>query len=274
MRGKVDPLPLEGILGWDTTLNGNLAQLLQEPSLMGAYEGAVITVLGKGENLSIDASAGGVNGSGGDFPAGSRLLTGSHSDCKNFPSNYYCNPSRIDGLTLTNSSQGGGGIYVHAWNHFLEISNNRIHGNAGTLSGGINLGQGESPDAALDAQGHELPFLFDKNVRVHNNSITANSSYGDELFSASPSAAGGVTFCTGAHYYHFNYNWVCGNLSTGDGGGLVHEGFIVNGDISHNWILFNQSNNITLPTNGGGIAVLGAAPDGSTPTGLECGSTV
>jgi hypothetical protein len=275
--GKVDPLPLEGIIGWDTTLNGNLAQLLQEPSLMGAYEGAAITVLGKGKNLSIGPDSTGAAGTEGDFPTNARSLTNSNGDCANFPSNFLCNPSRIDGLTLTNSSQGGGGIYVHAWNHFLEISNNRIHGNAGTLSGGINLGQGESPDATLDAQGHELPFLFDKNVRIHNNSITANSSYGDELFSASPSAAGGVTFCTGADYYQFNYNWVCGNLSTGDGGGVVHEGFIYDGNIAHNWILFNQSNNITLPTNGGGIAVLGASPDGNVPgapPGTECGNTI
>jgi hypothetical protein len=270
MQGKVDPLPLEGIIGWDTTLNGNLAQLLQEPSLMGAYEGAAITVLGKGENLSIDGSA----TTEGDFPANSRVLGNSNADCAGFPSNYLCNPSRIDGLTLTNSSQGGGGIYVHAWNHYLEIANNRIHGNAGTLSGGINLGQGESPDAILDARGVQQPFLFDKNVRIHNNSVTANSSYGDELFSASPSAAGGVTFCTGADYYQFNYNWVCGNLSTGDGGGLAHEGFIYNGNISHNWILFNQSNNITLSTNGGGISVLGASPDGMTSTGVECGNTI
>ena len=47
---QVDRLPLEGIVGWDTTLNGNLAQLLQEPTLMGAYEGAGITVLAKGVN--------------------------------------------------------------------------------------------------------------------------------------------------------------------------------------------------------------------------------
>jgi len=276
MQAAVDPLPLEGIVGWDTTLNGNLAELLQEPSLMGAYEGAGITVLGKGENMSIDSTGTGAAGTEGDFPAGSRVLTNSNADCRAFPSNFLCNPSRIDGLTITNSSQGGGGIFVHAWNHFLEISNNRIFGNAGTLSGGINVGQGESPDANLDAAGNQLAFLFDGHVNVHNNAVTANTSYGDELFSASPSAAGGVTFCTGADYYHFNYNWVCGNLSTGDGGGLVHEGFIFNGDISHNWILFNQSNNISIPTNGGGIAVLGAAPDGTPPgaaAGTECGST-
>jgi hypothetical protein len=47
---QVDRLPLEGIVGWDTTTNGNLAQLLSEPTLMGAYEGAAITVVGKGVN--------------------------------------------------------------------------------------------------------------------------------------------------------------------------------------------------------------------------------
>jgi hypothetical protein len=48
-----------------------------------------------------------------------------------------------------------------------------------------------------------------------------------------------------------------------------------NGDISHNQILFNQSTNPTIPTHGGGIAVLGAAPDGPGPQGsgvAECGS--
>ncbi len=277
MLGAVDPLPLEGVVGWDTTLNGNLAQLLQEPSLMGAYEGAGITVLAKGENMSIDSSGTGAGGTEGDFPTGSRVLTNSAADCR-FASNFLCNPSRIDGFSVVNSSQGGGGVFAHGWTHNLEIANNRIHGNAGTLSGGLNIGQGESPDPTFNVVGQQLGYGFENNVNVHNNSVTANTSYGDELFSASPSAAGGVTFCTGADYYHFNYNWVCGNLSTGDGGGVVHEGFILNGDISHNWILFNQTNNITLPTNGGGIAVLGAAPDGIIPAGQpnagqECGNT-
>jgi len=33
-------LPLEAVVGWDATQNGNMAELLQEPSLMGAFEGA------------------------------------------------------------------------------------------------------------------------------------------------------------------------------------------------------------------------------------------
>ena len=72
---QVDRLPLEGILGWDTTVNGNLAQLLQEPTLMGAYEGAGITVLGKG--VKVPAGATNIFGTGAEsaFPTGSTLLT-------------------------------------------------------------------------------------------------------------------------------------------------------------------------------------------------------
>ena len=43
-----DRIPFEALIGWDAAGNGNLAQLLQEPTLMGAYEGAGITVLGRG----------------------------------------------------------------------------------------------------------------------------------------------------------------------------------------------------------------------------------
>jgi hypothetical protein len=296
---QVDRLPLEGILGWDTTVNGNLAQLLQEPTLMGAYEGAGITVLGKGVKMPngvspFDPSAFGV-GNESAFPAGTTLL--SASDCLTgpasnrtnpYPSNFYCNPSTIDGLSITNSSQGGGGVFVHAWGHNLQIANNRVQNNTGTLTGGITLGQGESPDAYLQGDagnadpgscrtstinGKQLPYCFDVNVNVHNNAVTNNSSIGDELYSSTPAGAGGVTICTGADFYQFNYNWVCGNLSTGDGGGLAHLGFIYNGDIEHNTILFNQSTNPTVPTNAGGILAMGAPPDGMTAAGQECGNT-
>ncbi len=289
---QVDRLPLEGIVGWDTTTNGNLAQLLQEPTLMGAYEGAGITILSKGVNTH---GLPGYYGSGAEaaFPTGSVVLTS--SDClvkgaNPYPSNFQCNPSSIDGLTFTDASQGGGGIFAHAWAHNLQIANNRIYGNIGTLSGGINIGQGESPDiysagtaadsdpgscrnVPSDPTGTELPYCFDLNVNVHNNAVTANTSIGDELFSGTPAGAGGVSFCTGADYYKFNYNWICGNQSTGDGGGVAHIGFIWNGDIEHNTIIFNQSTNPTISTNGGGLIVMGAAPDGFTAAGIECGST-
>ena len=306
---QVDRLPLEAVVGWDASQNGNLAEQLQEPSLMGALEGAGITVLGKGLRFP-----GGQDpfGSGaataGAFPTGTTLLTGnlngsgnlvvgdSNSLCHTsktvagnpYPSNFVCNPSSIDGLTITDSSQGGGGIFVHGWGHYLQIANNRIVNNAGTLSGGINLGQGEFPPSYIKGgttnappgscqssgeAGIQLPYCHNVDVNVHNNNVSLNSSTGDELFSATPAGAGGASFCTGTDYYKFNFNWVCGNLSSGDGGGFGHLGFSYNGDIEHNTFIFNQSTNPTIPANGGGLIIMGspdADPTCGATTDLDC----
>ncbi|MDE3158991.1 MAG: hypothetical protein KGM92_09510, partial [Acidobacteriota bacterium] len=51
---QVDRLPVEATTGWDANLNGNLAELLQEPALMGALEGAAITVVSKGVKFPSD----------------------------------------------------------------------------------------------------------------------------------------------------------------------------------------------------------------------------
>ena len=283
---QVDRLPLEATVGWDVTLNGNLAEQLIEPTLMGAYEGAGITVLAKGVRFP----AGSQPFAADVFPTGTQLLVGTTNSTigcgantanahNPFPSNFFCNPSSIDGLSVTNSSQGGGGILVHGWGHNIQIANNRVHNNQGTLSGGITVGQGEHPDAylALSATNtipgscefsiipnQSLPFCFDMHVNLHNNAVTLNSSLGDELFSSTPAGAGGVTLCNGSDYYLFNYNWVCGNMSTGDGGGVAHIGLTKNGDIEHNSILFNQSTNPTITTNGGGLLIMGA-PDVDPP---------
>jgi Bacterial Ig domain/IPT/TIG domain len=278
---QIDRVPLEAVVGWDATLNGNLAQLLQEPTLMGALEGAAITVLGKGVRFPSDPFV------ADTFPVGTLLLLGTTNATRGcglntaaahnpFPSNFLCNPSSIDGLGVRNSSQGGGGIFLHAWAHNMQIANNRVANNSGTLSGGINVGQGEFPPAYLGGfgavnaapgscqasgvTGLQLPYCQELNVNVHHNSITSNSSTGDELFSATPAGAGGISFCTGSDFYKFQYNWVCGNLSTGDGGGVGHLGFSYNGDIEHNTIIFNQSTNPTIQANGGGMIVMGS-PD-------------
>ena len=309
----VDRIPLEGILGWDATVNGNLAEQLQEPSIMGAYEGAAITVLSKGVNIPANSTD--VFGSGAEatFPTGTTLLTGpvgpnggsllgdanplchtsTNTTANPLPSNFQCNPSSIDGLGITDASQGGGAIFTHAWSHNLQIANNRIYNNTGTLSGGMTIGQGEFPEAILApnataaaaiAPGScqdspitntQLPYCQQLNVNIHHNMVTNNSSTGDELFTGTPAGAGGVSICTGSDFYKFNYNWVCGNMSTGDGGGVGHLGFSYNGDIEHNSVLFNQSINPTIQSNGGGLIVMGAAPDGTTLVGgvaTECGS--
>jgi hypothetical protein len=323
---QIDRLPLEATVGWDANLNGNIAELLQEPSLLGAYEGAGITVLAKG--LEFHGQVPWNDGTEpGAFPAATTLLTGvgpnpltlpvgdANTLCHTvtysatgvptitnqmnpYPSNFTCNPSSIDGLTVTDSSQGGGGIFIHGWAHHLQVANNRVFNNAGTLTGGISVGQGEfagpyifggatnaAPGSCSDGTGfvtnQHLPDCFQIDVNVHHNMITNNSSIGDELFSATLSGGGGATLCTGNDYYKFNFNWVCGNLSAGEGGGIVHLGEIQNGDIEHNSILLNQSSNPTIPTNGGGIMVQGTpdtdpvcpgVSDSDCPPGLSDGT--
>src|SRR5262249_15985475 len=135
-----------------------------------------------------------------------------------FPSNFMCNPSSIDGLSITNSSQGGGGIMVHGWGHNIQIANNRVYNNQGTLSAGITVGQAEQPDGYLQGGGANtvpgscenggptnlaLPFCFDMHVNMHHNFVIHNSSLGDELFSSTPAGAGGATICNGSDYYLF-----------------------------------------------------------------------
>jgi hypothetical protein len=301
---RADRIPFEGFVGWDASSNGNLAQLLQEPTLMGAYEGAGITAVGRGVRIPRNSNDFWGQGVGaGTFPDGSVYLTGGNTDCSTAGSsgrdygtgNYLCNPSRIDGLSIINSSQGGGGIFMHGWNHKLEIGNNRVAANHGTLSGGINVGNGETPPAYVNDGticGNDvpnprplcppftentvanaiIPFQLNTNVRVHHNSITNNASLGDALFSGTPSGAGGITVSAGADSYKVDHNWISGNLSSGDGAGLVHSGFSSKGTISNNWVLFNQSVNPTLPTNGGGIAIIGANADVTVANGTECGT--
>ncbi len=49
-------------------------------------------------------------------------------------------------------------------------------------------------------------------------------------------------------------------MSTGDGAGVSQMGFVWDGSIQHNAILFNQSTNPTTPSNGGGLLIM-SAPD-------------
>ena len=300
---KGDRIPFEAITGWQAAGNGNLAQVLQEPTLLGAYEGAGITVVGRGIRIPRQSTDfwGDDPTAAGAFPDGAVYLTGSGNDCArpNAPrvdgrdygtSNYHCNPSRIDGLSVLNSSQGGGGIFVHGWAHNLEIANNRVSSNHGTLAGAINLGNGETPPAFVNdgatcgagvpalcppipagtPTGGAIPFGFNTFVRIHHNMLWNNASIGDALFTGTPAGAGGVTISAGGDNYSIDHNWIAGNMSTGDGGGVQQLGINFNGRIANNVIMFNQSTNPTLPTNGGGLVVQGAN-EPRTLNGTECG---
>jgi hypothetical protein len=161
MRFSVDRLPLEATVGWDATLNGNLAEQLSEPTLLGAYEGAGITVLAKGV-----AFPNGTNPFAADvFPDGTVLLNNSTStrngcgrDLANsrnpFPSNFWCNPSSIDGLSVTNSSQGGGGIMVHGWGTTSRSPTNRIYNNQGTCQAASRSDRGRTHPEHLPGRWH------------------------------------------------------------------------------------------------------------------------
>jgi hypothetical protein len=323
MYFRADRLPFEGFVGWDTASNGNLMQLIIEPSLMGAYEGAGITAVGRGVNQSGVPAASvdpwGQSMGGGWYADGSKYLsTNSQGDqlvanpwnsaeCNStvpsgvtihdyYTGNWDCNPSTIDGFTINNSSQGGGGVFIHGWNHHLQVANNRIAANAGTLAGAINLGNGEIPPAfTLDNTicgstglnpaplcpplngatlvGQPIPYRFEDGVRIHHNQIINNASIGDALFSYVPSGAGGVTISGGADNYEVDHNWIAANLTAGDGAGIAHMGISENGSIHNNFVLFNESNNPTLEVDGGGIIVMGAQEDRVLPNGQECGGS-
>ena len=164
------------------------------------------------------------------------------------------NVSRIDGFSITGGDTGGG-IFVNGYAHRLEISNNHVFGNNGLYGGGIRIGR---PFLELPNEG---PFDFNRRVNIHNNSITQNGGLGG--------AGGGLSILTGTDRYKVSDNFVCGNFTTGDGGGIGHLGLSHRGEISNNRILFNQSFSQATTRSGGGLFISGETAGGG---GLTHGS--
>ncbi len=116
-----------------------------------------------------------------------------------FPSNFQCNPSRIDGLGITNSSQGGGGIFVHGWGHNLRdrqqprsttmpercraaSTSARANSRRATSAARRRGSATPAPGLLRRASGPgrritQLPYCFNLNVNVHHNAVTSNSSH-------------------------------------------------------------------------------------------------
>mgnify|MGYP005834784037 CR=1 FL=1 len=142
---------------------------------------------------------------------------------------------QIDGFTITGArGTEAGGILVHAFACYLEISNNVIEGNGGGFGGGITIGKPYAGD------------LHNELIHIHHNRIVRNGGV---------SLAGGVGIFNGAHYYHIHHNEIIGNYSAEYGGGLSHFGLSHGGQIHHNRVLFNSSFD-----EGGGILVGGEQP--------------
>lgn len=162
--------------------------------------------------------------------------------------------AQIDGFTITGADHGGG-IFVNGYARFLEISNNKIVSNYGTFGGGIRIGHPNLTDptvvAANDNQYGGYVNAQNTNVRIHHNHITQNGGGGE--------AGGGVSMCTGSHNYQVTRNYICGNFTMGNGGGIGHLGRSNDGQIANNTVIFNQSFNQGLNVSGGGIFVGGQA---------------
>ncbi len=178
-------------------------------------------------------------------------------------------PLQIDGFTVAGADIGGG-INVNGYAERLEISNNRITGNQGIRSGGIRIG---NPDlVAFVDLGAPLPVSSrNTDVSIHHNEITQNGDTAGEV----GGGGGGIGLFYGSDRYKVSQNFVCGNYSTGNGGGLTHLGVSHDGLIENNQFLWNQSFYQGTSVQGGAIAIIGeqslAAAAGGTD-GLSTGT--
>lgn len=163
--------------------------------------------------------------------------------------------TRIDGFTITGASTGGG-IVVNGYSDYLQISNTNIANNSGFFGGGIRIGHPQltNPDVT--------PIIYtdarNDFIRIHHNHIKENGGQGG--------AGGGISLCTGSDSYEVSYNWICGNFTMGEGGGIGHIGLSTREKksdplpvIKDNHIIFNESFNQGTTVNGGGIFIGGAA---------------
>jgi len=242
--------PAEKLLLWrqkvESLVTGGFVDLLPgqgqgfggiEPATLFNEEGCGILVLAK------------------DLPAGSG---GFGLDSKMRPN------ARIDGFTITGADHAGG-IMVNAFAHFLGISNNVIRNNNGVFAGGIRIGH---PQLTADTPGGlDYPDAQNDHIDIHHNHITQNSGL--------DGAGGGISLCTGSDYYEVYDNFICGNLTLGEGGGIGHLGLSESPGgynmITRNTIAFNESFNQGLTVGGGGIFIGGGLPLGG-PGSLSNGS--
>jgi len=159
--------------------------------------------------------------------------------------------ARIDGFTIRGADTGGG-VVVNGYADFLDVSNNRIINNSGFFGGGVRVGH---PLLTFE-QGNRISYTDadNDNVGIRYNHITRNGGFSG--------AGGGVSLCTGSDNYEVSDNYICGNFTLQDGGGIAHFGRSDNGLIQDNTILFNENFNQGVTVNGGGISITGQPPFG------------
>jgi uncharacterized repeat protein (TIGR01451 family) len=220
-----------------------------EPALFGAEEGPGILVVGR-------RGAGATNNTG--------LLT----DCGLLEALV---PLSIDGLTVTGGDSGGG-ILASGYACGLEVSNNRVVGNYGTYGGGIRVGH--TTLSAVQGGVEAYTDGVNRRANLHHNWVSQNGA-------TAAGGGGGITLGTGSDSYEVTSNYVCGNFSMADGGGLSHLGRSpqhtlpligttpVN-RIADNTFIFNQTFNQGGDPMGGGVSIAGQVP--LTPAGATPGT--
>ena len=140
-------------------------------------------------------------------------------------------------MQAVNVETQGGAIFANAYARYLQITNNMIESNGGSLRRDPHRhAQYPGPDA--DQQ--------NDNVRIANNRIIANG--GTNL-------AGAIGLFNGSDNYEVAVNDLCGNFSAEYGGAISHFGLSPNGSIHDNRIYFNHSYD-----EGAGIMIAGELP--------------
>jgi hypothetical protein len=189
---------------------------------------------------------------------------------------------QIDGFTVTGADTGGG-IVANGNATQLQISNNRVTGNQGLYNGGIRIGHADLLNADLPVDSNN------RLVNIHHNEILKNGNLSGEV----TGGGGGVSIYTGSDGYRVADNYIAGNFSTGDGGGMAHfgrsgfylmgsSGNTINADnrtalgfastVSNNEFRFNQSFSQSKSVQGGGLAVVGILDPADTGITLGTGS--
>ncbi|MFO1401022.1 MAG: multicopper oxidase domain-containing protein [Steroidobacteraceae bacterium] len=169
--------------------------------------------------------------------------------------------ARIDGFTFT-GAEFSGGLIVNGYTSGLEISNNIIANNQGQAAGGIRVGH----PTILDGNG-ELVNAQNRSINIHHNHVMENGSTFDH--------GGGIGLYNGSDNYRVSANYVCGNFSQGDGGGIAHYGRSPGGVIERNRILFNQSFDQTATGQGGtagGLLIAGHEQPVGAAVALSAGT--
>ena len=169
---------------------------------------------------------------------------------------------RIDGLTIT-GSDAGGGILASGYACGLQVTNNRVVANYGTYGGGIRIGH-----TTLVGPDNTFTDAVNRTVNIHHNWISQNGA-------TEAGGGGGVTLGTGSDSYRVTDNYVCGNFSMADGGGISHLGFSRGSvtsaaapanRIASNKVIFNQTFNQSADPTGGGLFIGGQIPVGGGTT--------